>query len=133
MPETTDSSLARFWNSEKFLRNVSCRDPFLQKQMLADSLCRIPTQSSFVGNFQAGLQVHLKRTPLQIFPKVAGKFPKKIGAASENSNIFYKIFSADAKTSKWPFCSFTLLKSCYSKRYIKIHGLQPSRTPYFFI
>ena len=100
--------------------------------MLADSLCRIPTQSSFVGNFQEDLQVHLKRTPLQIFPKVAGKFPKKIGAASENSNIFYKIFSADAKTSKWPFCSFTLLKSCYSKRYIKIHGLQPSRTPYFF-
>ena len=77
-------------------------------------------------------KIYLKRTPLQIFPKVAGKFPKKIGVASENSNIFYKIFSADAKTSKWPFCSFTLMKSCYSKRYIKIHGLQPSQTPYFF-
>ena len=28
-------------------------------------------------NFQGGLQVYLKRTPLQMFPKVAGKFPKK--------------------------------------------------------
>ena len=55
-----------------------------------------------------------------MFPKVAGKFPKIIGAAWENSNIFYKIFYADAKTSKWLFRSFTLMKSCYSKRYIKI-------------
>ena len=29
-------------------------------------------------NFQEGLQVHLKRTPLQMFSKVAGKFPKKL-------------------------------------------------------
>ena len=35
-----------------------------------------------------------------MFLKVAGKFPKKIGAAYENSNIFCKIFYADAKTSK---------------------------------
>ena len=38
-------------------------------------------------NFQEGVQVYLKRTPLQMFPKVAGKFPKIIGAAYENSNI----------------------------------------------
>ena len=47
-----------------------------------------------------------KRTPLQMFPKVAGKFPKKIRAAYKNSNIFYKIFYADAETSKWPFFDF---------------------------
>ena len=35
-----------------------------------------------------------------MFPKVAGKFPKKIGAACENSNLFYKIFYADVETSK---------------------------------
>ena len=29
-----------------------------------------------------------------MFPKVAGKFKKKIGAACENSNLFYKIFYA---------------------------------------
>ena len=28
--------------------------------------------------------------------------------------------------------SFTLMKSCYSKRHIKIHGPRPSRAPYFF-
>ena len=27
-----------------------------------------------------------------MFPGVAGKFPKNIGAAYENSKIFYKIF-----------------------------------------
>ena len=57
-----------------------------------------------------------------MFPKVAGKFPKKIGAAYENSSIFYKRFYVDGKTSKCPFSSFTLMKSCYSERYIKIHG-----------
>ena len=102
LPKTTDSSLVH--------------DPVLQKQTLAGSLCRIPTQSSFVENFQEGLQVHLKRTPLQMFPKVTGKFPKNIGAAHKNSNILYKMFYADAETSKWLFCSFTLIKSCYSKR-----------------
>ena len=65
---------------------------FLQKQALADLLCIIPAQSSFVQNFQERLQVHLKRTPLQMSPKVAGKFQKKIGAAYENLGIFYKIF-----------------------------------------
>ena len=59
------------------------------------------------------------------------KVSKKIGAAYKNSNIFYKIFYADAETSKWMFRSSTLMKSCYSKRYIKIHGLQPSQPPYF--
>ena len=65
-----------------------------------------------------------------MFPKVAGKFPKKIGAAYENSNIFYKFFDANGNTSKWPF--FTLMKSCYSKRYIKIDGPRSPRPPYFF-
>ena len=55
------------------------------KQTLADLFCRIPALSSFVENFQEGLRVHLKRTLLQIFPKAAGKFPKTIGAAYENS------------------------------------------------
>ena len=67
-----------------------------------------------------------------MFPKVAGKFKKKIGGAYENSNIFYKAFYADAETSEWLFHSFTLMKSCYSQRYIKIHGPQPSPSPYFF-
>ena len=67
-----------------------------------------------------------------MFPKVAGKFPQKIGAAYDKSNIFYKIFYADGKTSKWPFHSFTFMKSYYSKRCIKIHDPQPSRSPYFF-
>ena len=78
-------------------------------------------------NFQEGVQVYLKETPPQIFPKVAGKFPEKIGAAYENSNIFYKIFYANAETSNSPFRSHTLMKSCYSKTYTKIHGPQPSR------
>ena len=57
-------------------------------------------------NFQEGLQVYLKRTPLQMFPKVAEKFPKNIGAAYENSKIFYKIFYADVETSKYPLFYF---------------------------
>ena len=56
----------------------------LQEQTLADSLFRIPALSNFVENFQEGLQVYLKKIPLQMFPKVAGKFPEKIGAAYEN-------------------------------------------------
>ena len=42
-------------------------------------------------------------------------FPKNIGAAHENLNIFYKTFYADAQTFEWPFRSFTLTKSCCSK------------------
>ena len=68
-----------------------------------------------------------------MFPKVAGKFPKKIGAAFENSNVFCKIFYAYTETSEWPFPSFTLTKSCYSKRRIKIHAPQPSRPHAFFL
>ena len=34
-----------------------------------------------------------------MFPEVAGKFPKKIGAACKNSNLFYKMFYADVETS----------------------------------
>ena len=98
---------------------------FLQKETLADSLCRIPAHSSFVDNFQEGLQVHLKRTPLQ-------KFLKNIGGAYKNSNIFYKIFYGDTETSEWTFRSLTLTKSCYSKRYIKIQGPHPSQPPYLF-
>ena len=41
-----------------------------------------------------------------MLPIVAGKFPKKIGAAYENSKLFYKIFYADAETSTWPFFHF---------------------------
>ena len=58
-------------------------------------LCRIPAQSSFVENFQERLQVHLKRTPLQMFPKVAEKLEKptkKIEAVYKNSSILYKLF-----------------------------------------
>ena len=55
---------------------------------------------------------------------------KKIGAASENSKIFYKIFMSVPRLSDGSF--FTLMKSCYSKRYIKIHGPPPSQMPYFF-
>ena len=55
---------------------------------------------------------------------------KKIGAASENSKIFYKIFMPMPRLSDGSF--FTLMKSCYSKRYIKIHGPPPCQMPYFF-
>ena len=41
-----------------------------------------------------------------MFSHVAGKFPKKIGAAYENSDMFHKFFYADAETSKWPFFCF---------------------------
>ena len=34
------------------------------------------------------------------------KVSKKIGAAYENSKLFYKIFYADAETSTWPFFHF---------------------------
>ena len=57
-------------------------------------------------NFQVVLQVYLKSTLLQVFPEVAGKFPKTIGAAYENSNTFYKIFHASVETSKWLFFYF---------------------------
>ena len=60
-----------------------------------------------------------------MFPKVAGKFPTKIGAAYDNSYIFYKTFYSDDETFKWPFFYF-------NGRYIKIHGARPSRSPYFF-
>ena len=56
--------------------------------------------------------MYLKRTPLQMFPKVAGKI-KKIGGVYENSNIFCKVFYADVETFKWLVCSFTLMKSCH--------------------
>ena len=88
-------ALRIFEIQKNFWDNVSCGNPFLQKQTLADMLCRIPAQSSFVENFQERLQVHLKRTPLQMFPKVAEKLEKptkKIEAVYKNSSILYKLF-----------------------------------------
>ena len=102
----------------------------IQKQTLADSLCRIPALTSFVENFQEGLQVYLKRSPLQMFPKVAGKFQKKIGAAYENSRYSINFFMPMPKLPNGS--SFISMKSCCSKRYIKIHGLQPSQPRCFF-
>ena len=125
-------ALRIFEIQKNFWDNVSCGDPFLLKQTLVNLLCRIPALNSFVENFQGGLQVFFKSTTLQMFSKVSEKFPKIIGATYENSNIYYKIFYADGKTSKWLFRSCTLMKSCYSKRYIKIHGPQPTRSSYFF-
>ena len=87
---------------ENFWGNVSCEDPFWQKQTLADFLCQIPALSSFVENFQEGLQVYLKGFHFRCFQKLLESL-KKIGAAYENSNMFYKIFYANAETSKWPF------------------------------
>ena len=43
-------------------------------------------------NFQEGIQMYLKGTPLRIFPKVAGKFQKRIGAAYENYLYSIKFF-----------------------------------------
>ena len=77
----------------------------IQKQTLAYSLCRIPALTSFVENFQEGLQVYLKRSPLQMFAKVAGKF-KKNWCSLRKFKIFYKFFYADAETSKWQFFYF---------------------------
>ena len=102
---------------------------FFVEQTLADLLCRILALSSFVENLQEGLQVQLKRTPLQMFPKVAGKFPKIIGAAYKNSKIFYNIFYTDAMRRLLNGSSFNLMKICYSKRY---YSPPPSRPPYVF-
>ena len=95
----TYSSLAHFWNSEKFLRYCQLWRSFFIEQTLADLLCS-------VEDIQESLQVQLKRTPLQVFAKVAGKFPKSIGTAYENSKTFYKLFYADAETSTWQFRYF---------------------------
>ena len=67
--------------------------------MLVYSLCRIPALYSFVENFQEGLQVYLKRTPLKMFPKVAGKFPKNLEQLTK-IQIYSKIFYTDVETSK---------------------------------
>ena len=52
-------------------------------------------------------------------------FPKNIGAAYENLNIFYTIFYVDAQTFEWPFRSFALTKSCYSKSISKSMARSP--------
>ena len=118
-------ALRIFEIQKNFWDNVSCGNPFLQKQTLADMLCRIPAQSSFVENFQERLQVHLKRTPLQMFPKVSEKLEKPTKKLKQYTKI--QVYSINFFLCRWqdfqmvvPF--FYLMKSCYSKRYIKIHG-----------
>ena len=53
---------------------------------------RIPTLSSFVENFQECLQMFLKRTPLLMFLKVAGKFPKKLEQLTKIQRFSIKVF-----------------------------------------
>ena len=83
----------------------------------------------FCGKFPGRSASVLKKDSTSDVSRGCSKVQKKVVGAYENSNIFYKVFYADAETSKWLFRSFTLMKSCYSQRYIKIHGPQPSRPP----
>ena len=86
----------------------------------------------FCGKLPGRSASVLKKDSTSDVSRGCSKVQKKVVGAYENSNIFYKVFYADAETSKWLFRSFTLMKNCYSQRYIKIHGPQPSRPPYFF-
>ena len=45
-------------------------------------------------NFQEGLQVYLKRTPLQMFPEVARKFKKKLEELTKIQIYSIKFFMA---------------------------------------
>ena len=49
-------------------------------------------------NVNEGLQVYLKKKPLQMFLERLLERFKKIGGAYENSNIFYKVFYGDTET-----------------------------------
>ena len=63
-------------------------------------------------NFQEGLKVFLKCTPLEIFPKVAGKFPKKLEQLTKIQIHSIKFFMPMPRLPNGR--SFTYKKVCNS-------------------
>ena len=57
--------------------------------------------------FQEGLQMYLKRTSLQMFPKVAGKFKKKLEEFTKIQIFFIRFFMPMSRLSNG--CSVLLL------------------------
>ena len=60
----------------------------------------------FFGKLPRRFASVIKKDSTSDVSKSCWKVSKKIGAAYENSKIFYKIFNADAETSKLPFFYF---------------------------
>ena len=60
----------------------------------------------FCGKLTGRSAILLKKDSSSDVPKSCWKVSKKDGAAYGNSNIFYKIVYANAKTSNWPFFYF---------------------------
>ena len=81
----------------------------------------------FCGKLPGRSASVLKRTPIQMFPKVAGKFKKKLKQLTKIQIYSLKLFMPVLRLPNGR--SFTLMKSCYSKRHIKIHGQRSSRAP----
>ena len=81
----------------------------------------------FCGKLRGRCASVLERTPLQMFPKVAGKFPKNFEQLTKIQRYSIKFLMPMPTLPNGR--SFTLMKSCYSKRHIKIHGQRSSRAP----
>ena len=86
------------------------------------TVCNInPKQFSYMSRLKSVMLFFLLH--FRCFQKLLEKFQKKIVAA-------IKIFMPMPRLPNGRY--FTLMKSCYSKRHIKIHGPQPCRPPYCF-
>ena len=124
--------LCAFLKSRKISEITSAVDILFNRTDARRFALQNTCSKQFCGKLPGRSASVLKKDSTSDVSRSCSKVQKKVGGAYENSNIFYKVFYGDAETSKWLFRSFTLMKSCYSQRYIKIHGPQPSRPPYFF-
>ena len=122
--------LCAFLKSRKISEITSAVDILFNRTDARRFALQNTCSKQFCGKLRGRCASVLERTPLQMFPKVAGKFPKNFEQLTKIQRYSIKFLMPMPTLPNGR--SFTLMKSCYSKRHMKIHGPRPSRFPIHF-
>ena len=122
--------LCAFLKSRKISEITSAVDILFNRTDARRFALQNTCSKQFCGKLPGRCASVLKRTPLQMFPKVAGKFPKNVEQLTKIQRYSIKFLMLMPTLPNGR--SFTLMKSCCSKRHIKIHGPGPLCPPYIF-
>ena len=98
--------LCAFLKSRKISEITSAVDILFNRTDARRFALQNTCSKQFCGKLPGRSASVLKKDSNSDVSKSCWKVSKKLAAAYENSNIFYKIFYAGAETSKWPFFYF---------------------------
>ena len=118
--------LCAFLKSRKISEITSAVDILFNRTDARRFALQNTCSKQFCGKLRGRCASVLERTPLQMFPKVAWKLKQLTKIQIYSITFFMPIVRLPNGRS------FTLMKSCYSKRHMKIHGPRPSRSPIHF-